>query len=1476
MGLLNKGKHFPYILLLGMFLFISSAHEVFSVGAYPYPQEIKQPDGSTLTIKVHGDEWYNWITTADGFRILKNKNGFFEYASQLKSGEIVLSGIKASNPGQRNNQENNFLHSIPKNIGISRQAFNEIREAKYKSYLKSATMSTFFPSSGENNLLLILANFSDTDTTFSTGDFHNFMNEAGYDGTGSFRDYYQEVSGGALTINTTVTQWMEVPGNHDYYGPENKWGEFALQAVQAAAASGIDFSQFDNDGDGVVEGVAIVHQGAGQEVTSDESDIWSHSYAFSSWGVAESERTFNGVVVDQYTIQPEWRSSLGDINTIGVICHEFGHNLGLLDFYDTNEDTNGQYDGTGVWDIMASGTYNGIPGGSTPAHHNPFSKAELGWINVTLINEPSEITLNPIYTSGEVLKINSPVENEYLLLENRQKTGFDAYIPGGGMLIYHADGNLIEERRQSNNINVDSHQAFYPIAANGTIDDASCPFPGTAGATALTDSTTPAMETWDGQGFNRSITAIEMIGEVISFDFMSIQDGSPIEFDAIASDDRKIDLSWTPATENYPVLVAWSSDGSFGEPVDGQIYSAGETIPGGGTVLYYGNAQTTFTHSGLNALTTYHYSIWSDKGDVYSPNLKDSAQTKPSAVSSFPWNEGFENGLIRWYQEFKSGDTQWGTGPVYVDGAAVTPYAGSLYASFFQEGYTTPSTRLVSPILNLEGTETYKLKFRHIQSQWEGDQDELRVLVKTQSSGTWEEIAHYNTNTPEWAERVLDIPYSEPIEIAFEGTSNYGYGIGIDEVMVYNTSPCQTKPDISVSAITASNITKTSMDLSWTRGSGDAVLVIARKDTSIFEVPDNGVSYNADANFGSGDLLGNNTYVVYNDTGSGVSLTGLEHTSEYHFAFYEYFSTQHCYQTEPETIVFETEPNIYDITVSVNDPENSPIEGAMVVYNDTTDTVYSNASGLATFQAIHDEFFHHIDVFRDQYTAKSHRFKPDESKSLSISLRPFDPLAPANLSYTKDYRTIDIQWDPVINENFDHYHSFLTSVDGWQFIDNDGSNTWGIGGVSFQNEITPMAFMVFDAFAEEVIQMEYDIAPWSGDKVLAAFAAQNPPNDDWIVSPEFTVKDGDFFSFMAKTLFEGPNPNDPDQYIWGKEVINIKVKPAGEPTWTTLELNYEVPTSWSRLEYDLTGYVGQKIQVAVQSVGNDTFVLLLDDLRVGPELGPLSSDPPLPAPSAGPFKVNRQKVEVRKISKSSKNSQATVQSAPSMYAGNIEYAIYRDGTEISRTFGFGNTAYADLVADCLPHDYTVRAVYEDVNMESQLSETIQAQPCYSVLFVIRDEFSNPLIDAEVTFNNETLVTDANGEVQFIGVPSGTAQAFTIISNDYDQYQDIVDVESDTTVHVSLTVSNTAVADAWTDQLRFTPNPVITNGTITGLPRGIYEIELFDITGKTIESKTVQGGQDIHWQFNTHKPGIYLMLIKNKNGQSHRLKIVKKR
>jgi hypothetical protein len=224
-------------------------------------------------------------------------------------------------------------------------------------------------------------------------------------------------------------------------------------------------------------------------------------------------------------------------------------------------------------------------------------------------------------------------------------------------------------------------------------------------------------------------------------------------------------------------------------------------------------------------------------------------------------------------------------------------------------------------------------------------------LIKTQSSGIWEEIAHYNSNTPEWASRFLEIPYSEPLEIAFEGIARFGYGIGIDSVEIIASTPCESTPDIGASGIMASNITKTSMNISWTRGNGDGLLILARRDTAVYERPAFETNYTANSEFGAGDALTPGTFVVYNGTDTQFTLTGLEHTSDYQFAFYEYYLPNYCYENQGTKAVLSTEPTFYDIAVSVRNTDGNLLENARVEFDQ--DTFYTSATGEATLQVMH-------------------------------------------------------------------------------------------------------------------------------------------------------------------------------------------------------------------------------------------------------------------------------------------------------------------------------------------------------------------------------------------------------------------------------------------------------------------------------------------------------------------------------------------
>ena len=190
------------------------------------------------------------------------------------------------------------------------------------------------------------------------------MNQENYAGTGSFRDYYLEQSFGQLDIENTVTPWVKLNGAKRYYGSEGAVAMIteALRMIEDQ----IDLREFDNDGDGVLDGLTVIHQGTGQEMTGSSSDIWSHSSEIIGL-------TIDSIAVKRYTIQPEQQRE-EKITNIGVVCHEFGHNLGAPDFYDTDYgQSGGTYGGTGVWDIMGGGAWNG-DNGSQPAAFNMWQK----------------------------------------------------------------------------------------------------------------------------------------------------------------------------------------------------------------------------------------------------------------------------------------------------------------------------------------------------------------------------------------------------------------------------------------------------------------------------------------------------------------------------------------------------------------------------------------------------------------------------------------------------------------------------------------------------------------------------------------------------------------------------------------------------------------------------------------------------------------------------------------------------------------------------------------------------------------------------------------------------------------------------------------------------------------------------------------------------------------------------------------------
>lgn len=309
---------------------------------------------------------------------------------------------------------------------------------------------------------------------------------------------------------------MNYYGGNNMYSHDNNALELALEAIKNLPDD-IDLSVYDNDGDGVVDNVHIIFAGYGEESGGSVSAIWSHEYPHTL------NLTKNGYKFAGYSCSPELRSNFGKrISRIGVICHELGHAFGANDFYDVDYSSNGQYEGTGEWDLMASGSWNN--NGVTPANFNPYVKiVDFGWARPIVPQREGEIFMDPYNTTPCVLSLSTSNPGDYYLLEFRKKQNFDLGVPGEGILIYHVHPQ-IESRRASNTINNQHPQNFYPVCASnrespfstskyGDINSTGCPFPGTTSTNQLSSSTIPNVFQWDGGTPNFSINDIRILGD---------------------------------------------------------------------------------------------------------------------------------------------------------------------------------------------------------------------------------------------------------------------------------------------------------------------------------------------------------------------------------------------------------------------------------------------------------------------------------------------------------------------------------------------------------------------------------------------------------------------------------------------------------------------------------------------------------------------------------------------------------------------------------------------------------------------------------------------------------------------------------------------------------------------------------------------------------------------------------------------------
>ena len=261
---------------------------------------------------------------------------------------------------------------------------------------------------------------------------------------GTMKNWYLYESYGKFNINSVDTVWWTLaPRLYSYYVNGQKGlGDYPnntqklIEDLVDSIDQFIDFSRYDNDHDGFVDGLLIVHTGQGSEYTGDQNDIWSHKWAVNNL-------IKDGVKIHDFCIVPEYWISPGDM-TIGVFCHEFAHVLGVPDLYDLD----GSSHGIGNWSVMASGSWNGALGNS-PASFDSWSRIKLGFAHEENFYRNLNVTINPSNSDSTIIRLwaNGGLGNYYYLLENRQQKSYDTFSPGKGLLIWKID------ETKSNNMN---------------------------------------------------------------------------------------------------------------------------------------------------------------------------------------------------------------------------------------------------------------------------------------------------------------------------------------------------------------------------------------------------------------------------------------------------------------------------------------------------------------------------------------------------------------------------------------------------------------------------------------------------------------------------------------------------------------------------------------------------------------------------------------------------------------------------------------------------------------------------------------------------------------------------------------------------------------------------------------------------------------------------------------------------------------